>query len=634
MPNLTPVPSFDDVYQLEVTDRVIGGPGGTSNVQAQALANRTAWLAQQLAGVATDAELAAAVDGLVSRASLSSSTGPTDGGALVGVSPSLSYAGGTVGKALRDRVWSITDAPWNALGNGTGNQQPAIVAAQTALAAAGGGTLLIPRGTFRITSAIPRVSNVDFAGLGWSSVLAPDGCGAFLFDYVAGASASSRTDNMYIEATNGGAQTAIDRPNRTTITDEVNNLSFSRLGVRGFNKCIRLQTARQVEINNCWFFDTNHAVHLVGMAFNVYMHHNIWVKAAGSGAGTSYGVKGEPFTYTVGGTAGPEGIRLDTNLNYAFEYCEHWTLGVEIRSTNLDMFCTRVGITVDGTIDYSASGGYFDCAGPNLQFGIYCPAQSVSNNTRYSFKDLSIHTVGGGIPANASGIMLGTRAVTGNVDGVSIERCTFYGWTGYDIEQYVCGHNVISNNTCRSTGTTQSISVTSCPAGRPTYVEKNNCTKTIVYDTADFNSGTLQLGTNVISGNVLNYGRAEMTSVAFNAANFTASGAMTWTVAAGDVATYAYQFDGRVMRLQFGLNTTTVGGTVGTELRIAVPGGLTIQRRCVNPVRILDNLVASVGFASATPGNTYVAIQRTDGANWTLSTDQTYVFGEISFDVA
>src|SRR3982750_2012131 len=42
--NLTEVSVFDNVYQLETTDPVLGGPGGIANRQAQNLANRTKFL--------------------------------------------------------------------------------------------------------------------------------------------------------------------------------------------------------------------------------------------------------------------------------------------------------------------------------------------------------------------------------------------------------------------------------------------------------------------------------------------------------------------------------------------------------------------------------------------------------------
>lgn len=47
MANLTPTSSFDNVYQLETSDPVLGGAGGIANAQAQALANRTEWLRTQ-----------------------------------------------------------------------------------------------------------------------------------------------------------------------------------------------------------------------------------------------------------------------------------------------------------------------------------------------------------------------------------------------------------------------------------------------------------------------------------------------------------------------------------------------------------------------------------------------------------
>lgn len=44
------------VYQIEQTDPVVGGPGGTSNTQAQQLANRTAYLKSELEAIAQDVQ--------------------------------------------------------------------------------------------------------------------------------------------------------------------------------------------------------------------------------------------------------------------------------------------------------------------------------------------------------------------------------------------------------------------------------------------------------------------------------------------------------------------------------------------------------------------------------------------------
>ncbi|WP_421196631.1 gp53-like domain-containing protein [Aeromonas enteropelogenes] len=49
MANVPETPSFDaGIYQIETTDPVLGGPNGIANAQAKGLANRTAFLKQQI----------------------------------------------------------------------------------------------------------------------------------------------------------------------------------------------------------------------------------------------------------------------------------------------------------------------------------------------------------------------------------------------------------------------------------------------------------------------------------------------------------------------------------------------------------------------------------------------------------
>lgn len=49
MANVPETPSFDaGIYQIETTDPVLGGPSGIANAQAKGLANRTAFLKQQI----------------------------------------------------------------------------------------------------------------------------------------------------------------------------------------------------------------------------------------------------------------------------------------------------------------------------------------------------------------------------------------------------------------------------------------------------------------------------------------------------------------------------------------------------------------------------------------------------------
>lgn len=55
MANLPEQPNFDEgVYQLELTDPVVGGPNGISNRPIRNLANRTQWLRDQIAALVRD----------------------------------------------------------------------------------------------------------------------------------------------------------------------------------------------------------------------------------------------------------------------------------------------------------------------------------------------------------------------------------------------------------------------------------------------------------------------------------------------------------------------------------------------------------------------------------------------------
>lgn len=122
----------------------------------------------------------------------------------------------------------------------------------------------------------------------------------------------------------------------------------------------------------------------------------------------------------------------------------------------------------------------------------------------------------------------------------------------------------------------------------------------------------------------------------FAAGDFTANGAMTWTVGAGDVATMRYVLRGRTLTVAFVLATTTVGGTPNTTLYIGAAeyGGFTASAfQYANPVFIFDNGVRATGYALIAASDTKIGVNRTDGANWTAATDNTYVYGEVTFDV-
>lgn len=121
-------------------------------------------------------------------------------------------------------------------------------------------------------------------------------------------------------------------------------------------------------------------------------------------------------------------------------------------------------------------------------------------------------------------------------------------------------------------------------------------------------------------------------AVTFAAGDFTADGAMTWTVASGDAVTNAYQQRGKTVTWWVFVQTTTVGGTPNTALRQAIPGGFLPTLRVLQPARVTDNGAAGQGFWQVRSGQSYIEWSLNTGT-WALATDASAVGGVVVFEV-
>jgi len=120
---------------------------------------------------------------------------------------------------------------------------------------------------------------------------------------------------------------------------------------------------------------------------------------------------------------------------------------------------------------------------------------------------------------------------------------------------------------------------------------------------------------------------------AYSGSNFAANGSMTWTVESGDVITYAYELNGTKLTVWFYLQTTTVGGTVNTQLSIAIPGGFQAARATLWPLTLNDNGGGfAIGFCQTAASGFTITCHKYAG-NWTLSTNLTAVYGTLVFEV-
>jgi hypothetical protein len=119
----------------------------------------------------------------------------------------------------------------------------------------------------------------------------------------------------------------------------------------------------------------------------------------------------------------------------------------------------------------------------------------------------------------------------------------------------------------------------------------------------------------------------------FNAADFTGSGSMTWTVSSGNVITNQYKIDATTMSLNLVIISTTVGGTPDQALQFTLPGGVTPSKRLYIPVVFTDNGVYGTGFVDVRPSNPIIYFFRDwTGTNWSASAN-TSITCSISFSI-
>lgn len=134
---------------------------------------------------------------------------------------------------------------------------------------------------------------------------------------------------------------------------------------------------------------------------------------------------------------------------------------------------------------------------------------------------------------------------------------------------------------------------------------------------------------------LVEHDQGEWIQPAYDSNYFSSSGGGTWTVASGDVESFAYWLKGNTLHFQFVLNTTTTSGTL-TYLVIIMPNGYTAKRRGVNAFWRYDG-AAGTGLASTFQvlvGETFLrAYYNPTQNNWSAATDNMYLLGTAIVEV-
>jgi hypothetical protein len=125
----------------------------------------------------------------------------------------------------------------------------------------------------------------------------------------------------------------------------------------------------------------------------------------------------------------------------------------------------------------------------------------------------------------------------------------------------------------------------------------------------------------------------EWLAVPFTPANFTASGTMTWTVAAADCLNFTYMLIGKTLWINIYINTSTIGGVAAQDLRIAIPGGFVPSTnyfvgvvRCTNNTNFAGNLLA----LADTP---YLVVRTADDSNWNVVAATVRLTGQVALAI-
>lgn len=125
----------------------------------------------------------------------------------------------------------------------------------------------------------------------------------------------------------------------------------------------------------------------------------------------------------------------------------------------------------------------------------------------------------------------------------------------------------------------------------------------------------------------------EWITPSFDPGDFT-GGSMVWTVESGDVTARRYQQRGRQVDANIDIRTTSVAGTLSSQLRIALPRSWNVSPTAQGVGMMSDNggtLAATWAFASG--GMVGFFRDFTASANWSAATNTTRVTVAFSFPI-
>lgn len=288
----------------------------------------------------------------------------------------------------------------------------------------------------------------------------------------------------------------------------------------------------------------------------------------------------------------------------------NWLLGYSSYQTNRIFSCAKNGIHITGT-----------GVGDNLP-----TSSSIMNCSIGSIVGTDPTTGGSAIYyANSVGMTVIGNVLESTTNGIYIDGSTNRAISviGNHIESYsIAGVNYAGSG--QALGLFGNYFSTTSP---PAVLQSNTLFTTY---TAFGNNGIVPTIEGSSSSNIIQ----QYSTPTFSAANFT-SNSGTWVVESADVLTYQYQIINKTMTVNFYIITSTVTGTP-TQLQISVPDAKFSFSRTAVPFGYWDNQIGTggVGQAFILPNTNNIILTKDIASTaWANSTNQTYVWGQLTFDI-
>jgi len=125
--------------------------------------------------------------------------------------------------------------------------------------------------------------------------------------------------------------------------------------------------------------------------------------------------------------------------------------------------------------------------------------------------------------------------------------------------------------------------------------------------------------------------------VPFSAGDFTAGGAMTWTVGSGDLLAFRYWLKDTTLAINLDIASSTTGGTPNALLIVKIPGGFTTAAGiAINTTALVNNdgITDQGGYIYINAsGSTTFNILKITGATWANAIDLVNVFTTCLIEV-